>query len=258
MAINRFVLGSTFYLIAACGPLDLPLGHRHDAGSPHGGQAGKGGSNAGGSAGSNGGGSGGASGSGAGGAGDAGGCIDVCRLYGQACCVPALSCVKPGGSCVIDVLAEYVDTTYEYAVLEQKVASMPQDLLASFTDADIAWAAAEPPPAARIELHMTPRASALYGTILERPMSRPFRLSCNGQRLFVGVIYLEEGAAALRTPVLHVARDSNEAVVLRLGAWQGAWMGFGWMDDSEARRRIDRAELRSVFCQRGALRELDP
>ena len=41
-----------------------------------------------------------------------------------------------------------------------------------------------------------------------------------------------------------------------LGAWKQGW-GLGW-ETPGARKRIDRPELRAVFCQRGALRALNP
>jgi hypothetical protein len=159
------------------------------------------------------------------------------------------------------VLAAGIGTTYDYATLEQKVASLPQDVLVSFTDTDIDWAAADPSPAARIEMHMTRQASSLYGAALEKPYpDHPFRVSCGGQSLFVGVTYIIYGEAAINTPVLHVARDAENMVVLRLGAWEGAWMGvgFGSTKSQESKERIDRPELRAAFCQRGVLRALDP
>jgi hypothetical protein len=126
----------------------------------------------------------------------------------------------------------------------------------SFTDADIEWAAAEPAPASRFEMHLTSQASSEYGALLESTDLHPFRFSCDGQELFVGVFYLIYGAAALNTPVLHVELDADDLVVLRLGAWQGAWL-IPAEGNPEARERIDRPELRAVFCQRGALQELE-
>jgi hypothetical protein len=217
------------------------------SGGSGGGSSGKGGSSAGSVS---------TSGTGGGSAGGTGGCFDVCGLYGAPCCGWSEGCIEPGGSCVIDVLSARVDVIYDYASLEQKIASIPPDVLASFTDADIASVAAEPPAASRIEMHMTPEASSRYGTVLENALLHPFRFSCGGQSLFVGVIYDMIGAAGIRTPVLHVARDAENPLVLRLGAWQGAWMGMATMEDPGARKRIDRPELRAVFCLRGALREL--
>jgi hypothetical protein len=192
-------------------------------------------------------------------AGGTGGCIDVCGLYGPPCCVWSEGCIEPGGSCVVDLLSVHTDTSlaYEYADLEQKIASGQPEVVTSFTDADIAWAAADPPSASRIEMHMTLEASSRQGTVMENKGGY-FRFSCGGQSLFVGVIYNIMGAAALNTPVLYVDRDAENLVVLRLGAWQGAWWGSASMEDPRARERIDRPEIRAVFCQRGALRELDP
>jgi hypothetical protein len=190
----------------------------------------------------------------------AGGCTDVCALYGEACCVWSDPCLVPTSSCTFDVLAASVGTTYEYADLETKVAALPQDISMSFTDQDIAWAAADPWPAGRIELHLTENAASRYGTILDGARDgRVFRVSCGGQSLFVGVFYLVYGAAALDTPVLHEARE-NGVLILRLGAYQSAWVGMG-VDQpatSPLRERIDRSELRAALCRRGVLHVLDP
>ena len=189
------------------------------------------------------------------GAGDAGGCIDVCGLYGAPCCSPAMGCVTPGGGCVIDVLAGAVGTTYQYADLEQKVASMSQDVLVSMTDADFDWVAADPPAAGRFQLHMTPDASASYGALgLSNYPTHPFRFSCGGQSLFLGVMYIWYGQAALETPVMDAVSGADNTLSLYLGASEGAWGAFA--GTAEARERIDRPEFRAVFCQRAALREL--
>jgi len=185
-------------------------------------------------------------------------CVNVCELYGPVCCVTDLGCVKPGASCVVEVLEGHVSITYEYADLEQKIAALPQNVRFSFTDADIAWAAAHPDLGAHFEFHMTAQWSSLHDTeIIEHMDNTPFRLSCNGQSLFVGVLYLLWGAAGLKTPVLHPGRDTDNSVILRLGAWQGAWSLYAAVGDAGFRERIDRPELRSVLCQRGALRLLD-
>ena len=188
-----------------------------------------------------------------------GDCVNVCALYGPVCCVTDLGCVKPGSSCIVDVLEGNVNTTYTYTDLEQKIAALPQNVRFSFADTDIAWAGAHPDLGAHFEFHMTGQWSALHDTdITEHMDGIPFRLSCNGQQLFVGVFYILWGQAALDTPVLHPDRDTDNSVILRLGAWEGAWASYtavGQPGDSE---RIDRPELRSVLCQRGALRVLDP
>jgi len=189
----------------------------------------------------------------------ASGCVDVCTLYGDACCVWSDPCLVPTGSCTFEVLAASVDTTYQYADLESKVAALPQDLSVSFTDHDIAWAAADPWPAGRIELHLTDDAASRYGTILDGARDgRVFRVSCGGQSLFVGVFYIWYGEAALDTPVLHEARE-NGVVMVRLGAYEGAWMGLDLTPaTSPLRERIDRSELRAALCRRGILHVLDP
>ncbi len=195
---------------------------------------------------------------GADGTGGTGGCRDVCSLYGSPCCIPGMGCVTSGQSCVIDVLAGAVNATYEYADLEQEVAAISPAVLLSMTDGDFDWVAADPPASARFQLHMTPDAAALYAaTLLSRYPTHPFRVSCDGQSLFLGVLYIWYGQAALETPVMDAVRDVDGSVSLYLGAWEGAWGGLG-TGAAGARERIDRLELRRVFCQRGALKELAP
>ena len=197
-------------------------------------------------------------------AGGADGCIDVCELYGPPCCIGSGDCIEPGGSCVLEVLSATVDVPNDYAELEQEIATLPQDVLVSIADTDFAWVAAAPAPAAYMLLQMTPQASALHGAALEEVAAQwrhnPFRLSCNGQRLFVGINYPSIGAQWIEVPVLGVGRNEEDVVALGLGAWQGAWgvTDLGDPAAREAAERIDRPEFREVFCQRGALRELDP
>jgi hypothetical protein len=185
-----------------------------------------------------------------------GDCVDVCELHGEACCVPE-SCVSADASCVIDVFDDRVSTTYDYAVLEQKVATLSQTFSASISTADIVSSAADPFPSARIELHLSAAASSLHAAALEGGDLHPFRVSCGGERLFVGLVYKKEGAAALALPVLDVAREADDALVLRLGAWQSAWLFPSRTDDNlPARARLDRPELRSTLCLSSAPQEL--
>jgi hypothetical protein len=121
----------------------------------------------------------------------------------------------------------------------------------------VIWAAVEPPSAARFELHLGPEATAA-GAAIASGFNQPFRVSCDDRTLFVGVIYPEGGAAALRVPVLHVAGLENGPLVLRLGGWQGAWLGLEFLGSQLSRERIDRPELRGALCARGILSELDP
>jgi hypothetical protein len=184
--------------------------------------------------------------------------VDVCALHGAACCIPNVDCVSTETSCTVEVLAATINSFSDYATFEQQVAALPQDLLLSFTDADIVWAAAEPTPAARIELHMTAELAALHGVALDQADHSPFRVSCNGQALFVGVVYMLEGAALFNLPVLHVELDGEDPLILRLGARQPSWLGLGGPIARELRERIDRAELRAALCLGGPLQELEP
>lgn len=191
--------------------------------------------------------------SGAGGA----SCVDACELHGAACCVGSKRCLEPGDSCVLDILSATVGVIYEYDDLEQEISELPSDILISIADTDIAFAAADPSPAARFEFELTPEASELHGPPLDDASIHPFWLSCNGERLFAGVTHVSYGAAAIKTPVLHLGRNNEGRWVLALGAWLGAWLNATSSDPTLA-ERIDRPELRAAFCQRGALSELDP
>ena len=191
------------------------------------------------------------------GAGSTNGCVDSCSLYGQACCEPDLGCVRPDGTCVFDMLEGDLTTpslVYDYPSLEKQIAALPAGIRYSVAALDIAWAATDPSPSGRIELHLTAQASARVRERLAN--GTPFRFSCNGTPLFVGQFYMIEGAAALNTPVIHFSLDTDDTVILKLASAQGEW----WMKSgSEAdRQRIDRPELRRILCARGDLRELAP
>lgn len=91
-----------------------------------------------------------------------------------------------------------------------------------------------------------------------RAQTTSFRFLLGGQWPLghVAGCYARAGAGldATRVAPTHV-RES--AVRLRDGLTTGAWVSFD-LDDPELEERIDRPELRAVFCQRGALRELSP
>jgi hypothetical protein len=152
------------------------------------------------------------------------------------------------------VLAERVDVINEYAELEAEVAALPGTLAFSLDLANVERAAAEASPAARFELTLSASASSEFAGLAALDLN-PFRLSCDERELFVGVIYDFSGAAAQRTPVLHVEAE-DDVLVLRLGAWQGAWLFGGSGEDGELRARLDRSELRATFCGRGILGEI--
>jgi hypothetical protein len=184
------------------------------------------------------------------GAGGESNCVDVCA-HGPTCCVPA--CVTADARCVIDVFDTMLSSgIHGYTGLEETVASLSQSFLASVSTADIEWAGADPSAAARIEMRLSPAASELYAAALEGADLHAFRLSCDGEELFVGQVYMLEGAAALDTPVLHVARDADDKVILRLGAQQGAW-ALSAETPLAARERLDHPQLRATLCLAGAL-----
>jgi hypothetical protein len=159
-------------------------------------------------------------------------------------------------SCRIDVFAEPVDVIYEYAELEAAISALSGAVAITIPLTDVERAAADAAPAARFEMTLSAEATAASAALTEAFL-HPFRVSCDDQELFVGVVYMWAGAAAIRTPVLH-AEESMDALVLRFGAWQGAWLlGPGDHEDKRAlRERLDRPELRAVFCERGILAEL--
>jgi hypothetical protein len=167
--------------------------------------------------------------------------------------------VSAESHCRIDVLDGRIEIPDAYADLQQNIAGLSGDVLFSVTDADVVAAAAEPQFAARFAFDLSPEASATYGAELMSALFKPFRLSCDDQELFVGVVYYEDGQAPLETPVLHVRQLADNAVVLELGAWEGAWTeeeAFAGDQDAE-RVRIDRPELRAAFCARGILSQFD-
>lgn len=183
-------------------------------------------------------------------------CVDVCNRYGSPCCQPSLGCVTPEVKCTIEIMAGGVGTIYQYSDLEKAVEKLPADVLATLEDTDFDWVAVDPPVATRMQLHLTASASERYASaLLERYPIHPFRVKCGGNSLFVGVMYVWYGQAALQTPVMDAISGEDGKLSLYLGAWEGAWAGLG-NRSPEAQATIDRPELRSVFCRRGALREL--
>lgn len=188
----------------------------------------------------------------------AGPCLDLCKPDAPACCGDALRCMPGVPACRIDVLADRVDPQYQYPDLVAKVAALSDDIAVTIGDAEIATAAADPPPAARFELDLTAQASATHGPALKNLMNHPFRVSCDGEELYIGVIYIREGAAALRTPVLHVEDGADDTIRLLLGSGESAWTGFGGPGVAADNERLDRAELRAALCSRGILGELEP
>lgn len=192
-----------------------------------------------------------------GGSGGAMACQDLCMADTPECCGPALRCVEVVPACRIDVLAATINSIGSYAQLEAQVATLPSDLLVSITDADVAWAGADPVSSMRFELRLDAAASTLHADALSKvDAMHPFLLSCSDRRLFVGVGYARHGAQAFETPVLHVEQAPDGAVTLLLGTHNGVWSGFGDPDDPAVRERIDQPELRAALCARGILNQL--
>jgi len=215
------------------------------------------GGDTGGDAGESAGGTGGTSGTGgiSGAGGTGGSCQDLCTETAPACCTEPLRCVESIPTCRIEFLTDRVDTTYEYADLEEKIAALTGGVALTITSDDIEWAAADTPPSPRFEFRLSAEASLRYAALTDLAYSHPFLVSCGNQALFVGITYMFEGAAALRTPVLHVEETETGAFRLFLGAWQGAAGLETSTGDVAARQRIDRPELRAAFCGRGILTE---
>jgi hypothetical protein len=144
------------------------------------------------------------------------------------------------------VLTKAVGVTSDYATLQEKIAANPQDVAVSITYFDFAVAGADPPSARRFQFRLSDDASAAVGNTLLSSENFPFRVSCGGEELFVGLVYMREGAAALRLPVLHIDTSAAPTVTLLLGAYQGAWYGFGsGTPEPVLTGRIDRPELRA-------------
>jgi len=191
-------------------------------------------------------------------AGTGGACQDLCTGNSPACCSEPLLCVESIPTCRIEFLVDKVDTTYEYADLEAKIATLTGGIDVTILSTDIEWAAADAPPSARFEFRLSAEASLTHAKLKGMFLSRPFLVSCGDQALFVGVTYMFEGAAALRTPVIHIEETETGAIRLLLGAWQSAWaFSSASPGTEEFRERIDRPELRAAFCGRGIMNELE-
>ena len=189
-------------------------------------------------------------------AGAGGDCEGWCTAQTPACCGLELQCGVTPPACRLDVLADTVDVIVEYADLEEEIRGLSSAIELTVPLGFVERAAVDVAPAARFELTLGAQASAELAALAGMYL-HPFRVSCDEQELFVGVVYMMEGAAAIRTPVLHV-KDESGVLVLRIAAWQGAWLlGTGEPGAHiELRERIDRAELRASFCERGILGEL--
>lgn len=185
-------------------------------------------------------------------------CLNLCKEDTPACCTPGLECVRAVPRCRIDILEGNVDLTSKYADIAPQIEPLFGDVLLSIPDEAVALAAADPSPAARFEFTLSERGTELYAAALKTLYTQPFRLSCDDETLFVGLIYNRNGAAALSFPVLHIEQTEGGPVRLLLGATLGEWTGLHGFSAEEDKQRIDRTELRATFCARGILAVLEP
>lgn len=158
---------------------------------------------------------------------------------------------------MIHFFDEHLDTTYDYAKLENATQHLHVgDAVVAISDQDVETYRVGTMPSARIQLDLTAEAAKRWGPSL-RAMTdnQPFLVTLDGKLLYAGVVYLMYGAAALDIPVVHVPGpldDETVPFVIKIGANQGAWMGWGKGDAA----RIDRKEIRDLFEERGALSTL--
>lgn len=157
---------------------------------------------------------------------------------------------------VIHFFDDHLDTIYDYAKLEDATKHFHvSDAVVAISEKDVKTYRVGTMPSARIQLDLTAEASKRWGPSL-RAMTdnQPFLVTLDDQLLYAGVVYLMYGAAALDIPVVHVpgSDDETEPFELKVGANQGAWMGWGKGDAT----RIDRKEVRALFEERGALSTL--
>jgi hypothetical protein len=160
---------------------------------------------------------------------------------------------------MIHFFDEHLTTTYDYAKLENATQHLHvDDAKVAISEEDVATYRVGAMPSTRIQLDLTAEAAKRWGPSL-RAMTdnQPFLVTLDGKLLYAGVVYLMYGAAALDIPVVHIPGPfdkETEPFELKIGANQGAWMGWG-KGDAE---RIDRQEMRDLFEARGALSTLAP
>lgn len=158
-------------------------------------------------------------------------------------------------SFTLEIHGQPVGVVYELAELEKRMSDgggAPVAMRLGIDD--VTRLVVGPQPSSLIELHLTAEASRRVRTAIP-PLAEtlPFRVRVDERELFVGVVYTAIGAAAIRTPVLHVSEGERDSpVVLVIGAQQGAAYG---MSSPEAAKRTDRSELRQAFRSRGKLEE---
>ena len=153
---------------------------------------------------------------------------------------------------VMAIHADTVGVQYEYEAFLERFARGAGPEVARIDECDVESVSVGPAPSPVIGLRLTSASGARLRGVLEAAQeTQPFTVTVRDERLFAGVVYSSYGAAAIRSPVVHVS-VGDDAVVLHVGAIQGA--AFLKVTPAEA-ARIDRSELRDVFRRLGKLRE---
>ena len=147
-----------------------------------------------------------------------------------------------------------VRTAYDYASLEAATRSLQTgDAALTLTELDIEQCQVDPAPSSRLLLRLTKAASTQHAAFLRATKdTQPFFVTLDDKKLYVGVVYTMYGAAAIKTPVLHID-DQNGRVELKLGTHVGAWVGWGKKGTGPP---IDPAAARQLFKGLGKLSAL--
>ncbi len=141
----------------------------------------------------------------------------------------------------------HISMAYDYASLEAATAGLkPADAALTLSDLEIEQYQTDPAPSSRILLRLTQTASDQHGAYLGATKDlQPFIVTLDGQRLFVGVVYILNVASAIMTPVLHLEKPAAGRVELKLGRHMGAWAGWGTAPAGLP--SIDVAAVRQLF-----------
>jgi hypothetical protein len=147
----------------------------------------------------------------------------------------------------IHLFAGHISMAYDYASLEAATAGLKTaDAALALSELDVEQYRTDPVPSSRLLLRLTQAASDRHGAYLRATKGlQPFFVTLDGQKLFVGVIYIMYGAAGIMTPVLHVDSKDPGRVELKLGRHMGAWAGWG--KPGAGLQSIDHASVRQLF-----------
>lgn len=154
----------------------------------------------------------------------------------------------------LDVYDAQLGVVYEYDALETRMGEVQPPVAIGLSGEDVSRYRVLEEPGLGVELVLSESASRRLGAALRGlHEAAPFAVYLEGRRLYVGVVYTPMGAAAIRTPILHV-EEREGRLTLRIDEHIGA--GFG--DELPAGvppwpRRVDVAVLRRAFRAVGAL-----